>query len=56
MVRAFVGILVAFLVVATIVIALAYMAVTTGCRDGSRSWSHGQGTCSHHGGVARTVQ
>lgn len=31
-----------------------YGAVTARCRDGSRSFSHhANGTCSHHGGVAR---
>ena len=31
-----------------------YGPVTARCSDGSRSFSHhAQGTCSHHGGVAR---
>ena len=31
-----------------------YGPVTARCSDGSRSFSHHhQGTCSHHGGVAR---
>ncbi len=38
---------------ALLLASCAYHLTTTPCRDTTRSWSHGAGACSHHGGVER---